>query len=147
MIEVISILIASLAFGLSCYTFFVHDRRIKKQEKLLKEYQLRSLAQSEDEGKKAIIRAKSVMVIGGKRTLYIYNTGKAKARNVIIEMPNSDEIYASSTDFPLSYKELLPDAYREVTLLLSEGDDELTLNYKWEDDYSKENKETQTIDL
>ena len=49
--------------------------------------------------------------------------------------------------FPLSYKELLPDAYREVTLLLSEGDDELTLNYKWEDDYSKENKETQTIDL
>ena len=41
----------------------------------------------------------------------------------------------------------LPDAYREVTLLLSEGDDELTLNYKWEDDYSKENKETQTIDL
>lgn len=49
--------------------------------------------------------------------------------------------------FPLCYKELLPDAYREVTLLLSEGDDELTLKYKWEDDYSKENKETQTIDL
>ena len=145
--EILSALLALLAFGFSFYTFFAHDRRLKKQENLLNEYQLRSLAQNEEENKKAIIRAKAVKYNSGNRTLYIYNTGKAKARNLKVEMPNGDQVYASRPDFPLNYEELLPDASREVILLLSEGDDELTLTFEWEDDYSKDNKEQQTIDL
>ena len=145
--EVLSIVIAILALGFSCYTFFAHDRRLKKQENQINEYQLRSMVQSEDDNKKAVIRAKALKYTGGKRTLYICNTGKAKARNLNVDIPNEDEIYASSPEFPLHYEELLSDASREVTLLLSEGDDELTLTFEWEDEYSKTNKETQTIDL
>lgn len=145
--EIISALLAIFAFVFSLYTFFAHDRRLKKQENLLNEYQLRSLAQNEEENKKAIIRAKAVKYNSGNRTLYIYNTGKAKARNLKVIMPKDDQVYASRPDFPLHYDELLPDASREVILYLSEGDDELTLIYEWEDDYSKENKEQQTIDL
>lgn len=145
--EVFSAILALLAFGFSLYTFFAHDRRLKKQENLLNEYQLRSLAQNEEENKKAIIRAKAVKYNSGNRTLYIYNTGKAKARNLKVEMPKRDQVYASRPDFPLNYDELLPDASREVVLLLSEGDDELTLVYSWEDEFSKDNKEEQTLDL
>ena len=145
--DVMSILLAALALAFSCYTFFAHDRRLKKQENLLNEYQIRSLAQSEEENKKAIIRAKAVKYKSGNRTLYINNEGKAKARNLKVEMPDSEQVYASRPDFPLSYVELLPGASREVTLLLSEGDDELTLVYEWDDDYSKDNRESQTIDL
>ena len=136
-----------MALAFSCYTFFAHDRRLKKQEKLLNDYQLRSLAQSEEENKKAVIRAKVVKYKSGNRTLYICNEGKSKARNLRVEMPDSEQVYASRPDFPLNYEELLPGAYREVLLLLSEGDDELTLNYEWEDGYSKNNGEKQTIDL
>ena len=145
--DIFSIIIATLALALSCYTFFAHDRRLKKQEKLLNEYQLRSLAQSEEDNKKAILRAKAVKYKSGNSTLYIYNEGKAKARNIKVEMPDAEQVYASRPDFPLNYDELLPGAYREVTLLLSEGDEELTLNYKWDDDFCKDNKERQTIDL
>lgn len=145
--EILSVILAFIAFGFSFYTFFAHDRRLKEQETLLNEYQLRSLAQNEEENKKAIIRAKSVKYNGGNRTLYIYNTGKAKARNLKVEMPNDNQVYASRPDFPLNYDELLPEASREVLLFLAEGDDELTLTFEWEDDYCKDNKEQQTIDL
>lgn len=145
--EILSSLLALFAFGFSLYTFFAHDRRLKKQENMLNEYQLRSMAQSEEEKKKAIIRAKAVKYNSGNRTLYIYNAGKAKARNLKVEIPKEDQVYASRPVFPLNYDELLPDASREVTLLLTEGDDELTLSFMWEDDYSKDNKEEQTLDL
>lgn len=105
------------------------------------------MAQSEEDNKKAILRAKAVKYKSGNRTLYIYNEGKAKARNIKVEMPDAEQVYASRPDFPLNYDELLPGAYREVTLLLSEGDEELTLNYKWDDDFCKDNKERQTINL
>lgn len=143
----ISIIIAALALAFSCYTFFAHDRRLKKQEQLLNEYQLRLMAQSEEENKKAIIRAKSVKYTGGKRTLYIYNTGKAKASNLKVDMIEDEQVIASKPNLPLTYEELLPDASREILLLLTEGDDEITLVFEWEDDYSKINKESQTIDL
>lgn len=145
--ELISIIISVLALLFSGYTYFAHDRKLKKQEEILKDYQLRSLAQNEAESKKAVIRAKTLKMSGGKRTLYIYNVGKAKARNVTIELPNPDEVYACSPDFPIKYNELLPDAPREIILFLSEGDDELTLNYTWDDDFATGNVETQTVDL
>ena len=145
--ELLSLILAAFALAFSCYTFFAHDRRLKKQEKLLNDYQLRSLAQAEDENKKAVIRAKAVKYKSGNRTLYIYNEGKAKARNINVEMPDAEQVDASNPEFPLHYDELLPGAYRDVNLFLSEGDDELTLTYGWEDNYSTDNIETQTIDL
>ena len=145
--DMISIIIAALALAFSCYTFFAHDRRLKKQEQLLNEYQLRLMAQSEEENKKAIIRAKSVKYTGGKRTLYIYNTGKVKASNLKVDMIEDEQVIASKPNLPQTYEELLPDASREILLLLTEGDDEITLTFEWEDDFSKNNKESQTIDL
>ena len=145
--EIVSSTLAALALVFSIYTFFAHDRRLKRQEKLLNEYQLRSLALSEDENKKAIIRAKAVKYKGGNRTLYICNIGKSKAKNLRVEMPNPNEVYGSVPELPQHYAELLPDASREIVLYLSEGDDELTLSFKWEDEYSKNNEERQTIDL
>lgn len=145
--DTITIILSVLALLFSGFTYLAHDRKLKKQEKLLNDYQLRFLAQSEEENKKAVIRAKAVKYNGGNRTLYIYNTGKAKAFNVIVDMPNPSQVFSSNTKFPLKYAELLPDAPREVILYLCEGDNELTLNYTWDDDYQKENKESQTIDL
>lgn len=142
-----SIIISTLALFFSVFTYVVHDRKLKKQEKLLNEYQLRALAQGEEENKKAVIRAKAIKVKGGLRTLYICNTGKAKARNVIVAMDMDNQVFATRPKLPVTYSELLPDAPREIILHLTEGDDVLTLNYTWEDDFKMDNKDTQTIDL
>ena len=144
--EIVSIILSVLALSFSAYTFFAHDRKLKEQERQLNDYQLRSLLQSEEENKKAVIRAKAVNTGRGKRTLYINNEGKAKAKNVVVVLPNGEDII-SNPQFPIQYTELIPDAPREVILFLTEGDDELTLNYTWDDEYATGNKETQTIDL
>lgn len=73
----ISTIIAFLALLLSFITYIVHDRKLKKQESQLNDYQLRLMARNEDENKKAIIRAKVDKPAGGRRTLYICNLGKA----------------------------------------------------------------------
>ena len=143
----ISIVIAVLALLFSVFTYAIHDRKLKQQEKLLNEYQLRALAQGEEENKRAVIRARTIKTRGGQRTLYINNTGKAKARNLTISLEEDDQIIATRPNMPVTYSELLPDASREIVLLLSEGDDVLTLNYTWDDEMSTNNSETQTIDL
>lgn len=145
--EIVSIILSVLALLFTGYTYFAHDKKLKEQERQLNDYQLRSLKQGEEENLKAVIRAKTVKMTGGKRTLYIYNAGKAKARNITIEQLEEKQVYSSIPHFPLTYNELLPEAFREVTLFLCEGDDELTLNYTWDDDYQTSNKESQTIDL
>lgn len=147
MMDMISIIIATLALLFSIFTYLAHDRQLKKQEKQLNDYQIRMMAQSEDENKKAVIRAKVDKPAGGRRTLYICNIGKAKAKNLIVDVPNPNDVYAANPEFPQTFAELLPNAHREFTLFLTEGNDELTLSYTWEDDYNKENKEDQTIDM
>ena len=143
----VSIIIATLALLFSIFTYVTHDRKLKMQEKHLNEYQLRALAQGEEQNKKAIIRAKSVKTTSGKRTVYIINKGKAKARNLTVAIEESDQVIATRPNLPVNYSELLPDAPREIVLHLAEGDNVLTLNYTWDDDFGSNNQESQTIDL
>lgn len=143
----ISIVISILAFLFSVITYFIQDYKLKKQETLLNQYKLMALTQVEEENKKAIIRAKTINISGGKRILYIINIGKAKARNVIVSLGKVDQVFVTRPQMPVTYDELLPDSSREIHLFLTEGDDEITLNYSWNDDFSSDNNESQTIDL
>jgi len=145
--ELISIILAVIAFVFSFVTYLVHDRRLKKQELLLNAYQLRSLSQEEEKSKRAVIRAKAVKVVSGQRKLYIGNVGNAVARNLRVDMLDNAQVIATRPNMPMTYAEVLPNATREITLMLTSGNDELTLSYEWEDEYSRENKESQTIDL
>ena len=77
-----SLIIALLALLFAGFTYLAHDRKLKKQEEQLNEYQLRSLAQSEEEKQKAVIRAKAVKHTGGKRTLYIYNSARPRLKTL-----------------------------------------------------------------
>ena len=145
--EVASIVLAALAFLFSCYTFFVHDRRLKKQEKILNAYQLRSFVQEEKESKCAVIRTKAIKPKAGQRVLVVSNFGKAMAKHLKIEMLDNEQVIATRPEMPVTYAELLPGASREIILMLSSGDDELTLEYQWEDSFSADNQEKQTTDL
>jgi len=145
--EIVSTIVAALALLLTGITYFVHDRKLKKQEILLNDYQLRLMALGEDELKQAVIRAEIQDRNKGNRTVYIANYGKSKATNLRIELVNEDEIYASNPELPWDIKELLPRAHRDILLLLCEGDDEATFKFTWDDEFKKGNTEQQTISL
>ncbi len=145
-VTIITAVISSLALLFSIFTYCKHDRKLKEQEHMLNEYQIHFMEVTDEENKRAIVRAEIIKTGNGKRTLRIHNIGKAKATNLIIEMPNPNELNYSNS-LPQLYKELLPNAYRDVILFLCEGEDELTLRYTWTDEYDEINTETQVIDL
>lgn len=142
-----AILIAIFSLFLSAYTFLVHDRKLKLQQKQLNDFQLVSLRTQEEEGKKALIRAEVGIKGRGNRVVHICNIGKAKATNLCVELANEDDVYATRPDLPWDIGDLLPHAHREIYLLLSEGDDEATFKFTWDDEYRKGNTEQQTITI
>jgi hypothetical protein len=62
-------------------------------------------------------------------------------------VPNKKEYWNSRTPLPVTYEELLPGAYRIITLALVEGQFIATIHFSWDDEYKNENKQYQTIDL
>lgn len=94
----------------------------------------------------AVIRCYSEKEKSGQRQLYIKNEGNGKARNLYVDIPNQDEYYASHPNLPYTYDELLPGAYRVITLALIEGQHEATVHFAWDDDSCDNNVEHQTID-
>lgn len=54
--ETISFIIACIAFAFSIFTFIFYDHKLKKQEKILNEYQLKKNETEEIENRKAKIR-------------------------------------------------------------------------------------------
>lgn len=99
------------------------------------------------EAKKATIRAYSVKDGKGLRTLYIKNEGDATATNIVVELPNGEEVWTSNPSFPVTYDEILPGAKRKISLALIEGQNEATLHFIWDDETQKGNMQKQTIDL
>lgn len=109
--------------------------------------QIRKMKQEEEDRKKANIHAYIISGNKGSRTLYIENQGQSKASNIRISMPEPDQVTAIHPTIPCTIDKLHPGDHRNFRLLLCEGDEELTLTFEWEDEFSKENKESQTIDL
>ena len=67
------------------------------------------MAQGEEENKKAVIRAKAVKYNSGNRTLYICNDGKAIAKNLKVEMPDAEHVFASKRFFLSSLRSYCPE--------------------------------------
>ena len=66
------LIISCLALGVSVFTYFKHDKKIKAQEQIINDYQINKIAKENEESKKASIRGN---IIKGDR-------GKIKKRAV-----------------------------------------------------------------
>lgn len=97
--------------------------------------------------KQAVIRAYSIKERKGQRTLCIKNEGDATATNLVVELPNGDEVWTSHPTFPVTYDEILPGTQRKITLAVIEGQNEATLLFTWDDESQTGNTQKQTIDL
>lgn len=145
--ELASIILSVLALAASVYTYFSHDRKIKKQEAALNEYQLNKYKEEEIENKKAQVRGNIIKCDKGKRVLKIYNKGKTTANNIRIE--GIDENYISIYGMELlPYESLDPQDHFDMNIFVSVSSPKtLKLKYLWDDAAQDNNEFTQVLSL
>jgi len=144
--EIAGLIISIIALFLSIITYLVHDHKIKKQEKLLNEYQITKIESEKIESKKAIIEANIIKVNNGKDAIKIYNKGKVTARNVnvIFPEPKGYQII-SNNPCPIDLK---PTHSIEFILILFTGHPEkIDITFEWSDDFHEHNIENQQLQL
>lgn len=132
------LVLAGLAILGSTFTYFRHDRLIKKQEKKLNDLQIKQIQKAEAQERQAKVECNVIREGKGNAKIRFYNSGLSDARNVRIEILNrkelEDSIIIRNEWGP--YSLLTPKGYREESFSLFEGHiKELKLRIIWDDDF------------
>ena len=146
--EVAGLIVSIFALAASVFTYFKHDKKLKDQERKINEYQLRQLETEDIERKKAAIRGNIVKGFrGGSRTLKVYNSGRAIARNIRVDGLDVDGlIHDADKLFP--YELMNPQDYTELFIFLDEGrPSTIKLKYIWDDESGKDNEFEQVLTI
>jgi hypothetical protein len=141
----IPIIISTIALLLSFYTYFKHDKKIKNQSKLINEFQLLKLKKESESEKKAIIEANVIKGEKGKRTIKVYNKGKAVAKNVVVTFPENQNVVFM--DYPKSIDIRAQNSIEIIFYAYNESPDVLQINFEWEDGIKANNKDSQIIQV
>lgn len=145
--ELYSLIISVLALIASVFTYLRHDKKLKEQERRINEYQLKQIEKEDLESKKAAIRGNIVKGLKGVRTLKVYNSGRATARNIRVEgLDVNGLIHRADELFP--YELMNPQDYTEVTIHLVVGcPSTIKLMYIWDDEYGDNNEFEQVLTI
>lgn len=148
LIVAIAALVVSLGTLIfSAYTYSKHDKKIKAQEQIINDYQINKIAKENEESKKASIRGNIIRGDRGKRTLKVFNCGKAIASNIRVEGLNTDSLAVMRNDL-LPYELMNPQDYTEVILcIVKDSPSTIKLKYIWDDDFGKNNEFEQVLTL
>lgn len=120
------------------FMYYRHDKRIKKQEQLLNDLQIKQYKKAEDQEKQAKVECNIIQGIKGGRRIRFYNSGLSDARNVRIEILNEDCLVGVEGIGSWGPYELINprNGYREERIFLCEGHtDVLQLRITWDDDF------------
>jgi hypothetical protein len=145
--ELYSLIISVLALIASVFTYLRHDKKLKEQERRINEYQLKQIEKEDLESKKAAIRGNIVKGLKGGRTLKVYNSGRATARNIRVEGLDVNGIFYMRRDiFP--YELMNPQDYTEVTIhLVACCPSTIKLKYILDDEYGDNNEFEQVLTI
>lgn len=148
LIVAIAAFVVSLgALMFSAYTYSKHDKKIKAQEQIINDYQINKIEKENEESKKASIRGNIIKGDRGKRTLKVYNCGRATARNIRVEGLDIDSLAVMRNDlFP--YELMNPQDYTELIIYIVKGSPStIKLKYIWDDDFGQNNEFEQVLTL
>jgi len=144
--EILNLVIATMALFVSAITYFAHDRRLKMQELQINAYQLKKQQEELGEQKKAVIRASIIRGEQGRRIIKVYNAGKSTAKNIDIKLLSDGDFLEGSNPFP--YEFLNPQDGTEMQLFLYMGSpDKLLVELSWTDDFKENNTHQQMLTL
>ncbi len=143
----ISLLLSALSIFVSLRTYFIHDRKLKKQEQLLNTYQLNQFENEEQSNKKADIVGEISLLKGEQYLLRIQNKGKASAKNIRIEEFDTEN-YCIHNNTIIPYHCLNADeAFTLKFFRIGRSIPTMTIIYIWDDDWNINRKKQQTIQL
>ncbi len=146
-IEISALLIAFLSLIGSLYTYYRFNKKLKKQEILINDFQIDKNKKENEELNKAEIEANSNYNGKGNNTIYIYNKGKSEARNVNVIIPDEEDIFVINKDklFPTN---ILPrNSVKFIIEASMNAPDKIDIILKWEDNFKKDNNKSQPIQL
>ena len=146
-VEVISISLSILAILGSLVTYFIHDRKLKKQEQKINDYQLKQIEDAQIESKKAYIIGVTHKNSQSATILTITNRGRSIARNIRV-IGLSERNYCFYGPDILPYEFLNPgDSFElKFTANLSSLYKE-KITYYWDDDFTTDNYLEQIISV
>ena len=145
-ISYISLAISVLAFLGGIYTYFAHDKKLKKQQALLNELNIEKLKADNQESKKANVRVSleedpidqdailkySSLDALSRRSgkLSVVNLGKATASNIVVSLPRH---YCQ----PIHIGQLVPNEQRKYNIEWNDrGFFSKTATVKWDDNFA-----------
>ena len=148
--EILSLIVGFCALLFAIGVYVIHDRKLKQQQKILNEYQLKVLTQNIAEQQKAEIR---VSIKDKKQdssgnwtgTLIIANYGKAPAYNVRFNQIGRSFSYNLESKY---YSQLLPQENQETYLYWRwDNCDPKETQVTWDDDSDKNRTHKCVLDL
>lgn len=149
--NILALSLSALALMGSCFTYLVHDNKLKKQQALLNDLQIKKLQREIKDNESVELRAKLINVtqVGYdtryKGTISLMNYGKAEAKDV--------EVYAYVNDMHSHYNEkrrviesLLPGEYYEIPIEWSfMCANSIDVFLKWSDVSGKESSSSYSL--
>ena len=141
------LIISCLALGVSVFTYFKHDKKIKAQEQIINDYQINKIKKEDEESRKANIKGNIYPGNKGKLILKVFNSGKAIARNIRVEGLDVDSLVVIGKDlFP--YELMNPQDNTELTIWITKDSASvIKLKYIWDDDFGQNNEFEQVLTL
>ena len=129
---------------------FLADRKIKKMDKFLKNYEVKSKQREQENRMKADVEVNVIETARGENNkLRFYNRGESEARNVNFEITSENKehiVLRISPDY-LPYPKLLPQQNFDIVFLNFEYMTHQTIVITWDDDFGKDRKKEMVIDM
>jgi len=144
--EIAGLITALFALFFSFYTYLVHDKKIKRQEKLINDYKIKRILAEELMDKKAIIEANVIDGPIGHIIIEVCNKGKSIANNVLVDIPKSDNYNVFSNPCPI---EILPNNSINIELdkFKKKCPGKIRIKMIWDDNFKEKNKMSQEIPI
>lgn len=147
--EVASLIISILAILGTLYTYIRHDKKIKEQKSILNEYQIEKNQAEKNESKKALIKGNVLKLEKGKRTLKVFNEGKAVANNINLEILDDNIEEKGVLNFCFNTYEMMNSRdSTETSFLVCEGHTStLKVKFTWKDEFQDNNEFIQVLSI
>lgn len=129
------------------FMYFIHDKKLKRQELILNDLQIKQYKKTEDEEKQAQVRCK-IQGNTGHRSIHFYNEGSSDARNVRVDILNDslDGVIIFGNLGP--YELMSRNDCRKVQIVIGEEQTLLLrLRITWDDDYANNRSIEQHLQL
>ena len=140
------------AFGIlgGLWAYFSHEKKLKTQEKIINDMQIRQLQKSEAKELQAEMKANVIEGSNGNDRIRFVNAGRSDALNVRVEiLTPEEELESVIRDGQWGRYDLInPQSYREERIALCMGyPDVISLRITWDDSFQKDRTVTLSVPL